>query len=184
MMHHQELVSIPCDKDAPSFTPQEESKPVAYSHVINFPRTNPCGGLGDCGPSCVMCGRIDGRDCTIPNQNKNVCNSCDSLRWYNTSQQLEFKFCKGTQPIHILVILPATLSLKLSNAYQAARTSYASSTSPRNLLLPSVPSAGCGPGRLTSRGGPRRAWPPVDPLREARSRCSMDRLRLKDRREN
>ena len=63
---------------------------VCYQHVINFARSSVKGQH-----SCVMCGKMNSKDCVIPSQNKDVCKVCDSLVWLFKSQSIEFKFCKG-----------------------------------------------------------------------------------------
>ena len=63
---------------------------VKYCDVINFERA---GARGE--HHCVMCGRIKGAECEIPNQNKDVCKSCDSAYWRFLREDIIIKFCKG-----------------------------------------------------------------------------------------
>lgn len=69
-----------------------EPRDICYQHVINYPRSSVKGQH-----TCVMCGKMDSKDCVIPGQNKDVCKVCDSLVWLSDCQDLEFKFCKGIE---------------------------------------------------------------------------------------
>ena len=62
--------------------------------IINFERS---GTRGE--HHCVMCGRIKGTECEIPNQNKDVCKSCDSAYWRLLRDDAIIKFCKGNCPL-------------------------------------------------------------------------------------
>lgn len=66
--------------------PQE----VVYQEVINFTRSTVKGQH-----NCVMCGKVENRDCVIPSQNKDVCKVCDSRIWFAAEKDVHFKFCKG-----------------------------------------------------------------------------------------
>jgi hypothetical protein len=65
------------------------SETIKFIDIINFERA---GARGD--QHCVMCGRIKGVECEIPNQNKDVCKLCDSAFW-RLSNGVIAKFCKG-----------------------------------------------------------------------------------------
>jgi hypothetical protein len=58
---------------------------------------------------CVMCGCPHGQGCEIPNQNKDVCKTCDSLVWKVERLNVVVKFCKG-----LSCSLSFSLSLSLS----------------------------------------------------------------------
>mmetsp|Transcript_9524 Transcript_9524/g.14329 ORF Transcript_9524/g.14329 Transcript_9524/m.14329 type:complete len:610 (+) Transcript_9524:49-1878(+) len=63
---------------------------VKYSEIINYERA---GARGE--HHCVMCGLIKGSQCEIPNQNKDVCKTCDSAYWCLENSNIIVKFCKG-----------------------------------------------------------------------------------------
>jgi hypothetical protein len=64
---------------------------IAYNDILNYERA------GKKQPRhCVMCGLMeDGENCTIPNQNKDVCRVCDSTYWFLEEVNVIVKFCKG-----------------------------------------------------------------------------------------
>lgn len=63
---------------------------LRHDNLINYPR---CLARGQ--PYCVMCGKIKGLECEIPNQNKDVCKTCDSVVWKVEKLNIVVKFCKG-----------------------------------------------------------------------------------------
>jgi hypothetical protein len=69
---------------------EQSTDVVKYSEIINFERA---GTRGE--HHCVMCGRVRGVECEIPNQNKDVCKTCDSAYWRLLRDDVIVKFCKG-----------------------------------------------------------------------------------------
>jgi hypothetical protein len=64
---------------------------VTYNDVINYERAGKKQVR-----HCVMCGIVeDGKNCKIPNQNKDVCRVCDSTYWFLNEMNVLVKFCKG-----------------------------------------------------------------------------------------
>lgn len=63
---------------------------IKYDDIVNFERS-PVRSAH----RCVMCGLINGKDCFIPNQNKDVCKVCDSAFWRVIENHVVVKFCKG-----------------------------------------------------------------------------------------
>ena len=57
----------------------------AFRHLANFP-------LAKQQKKCVMCNTSK---FNIPNQNKSVCNNCDSVIWIVNSSGILIKWCKG-----------------------------------------------------------------------------------------
>ena len=62
---------------------------MKYNDVINFNRCNSPKGVSH---HCVMCGSTEN---VIPQQNKDVCRSCDTSFWLHKSMNVVVKFCKG-----------------------------------------------------------------------------------------
>lgn len=62
---------------------------MKYHDVINFNRCNSPKGASH---HCVMCGSTEN---IIPQQNKDVCRSCDTSFWLHKSMNVVVKFCKG-----------------------------------------------------------------------------------------
>jgi hypothetical protein len=56
-----------------------------FAQIVNFPNARYMA-------KCVMC---DEDEYPIPNQNKGVCNNCDSAIWIHVETGLEMKWCKG-----------------------------------------------------------------------------------------
>lgn len=71
---------------------------IKYPEIINFERR--AGAKGE--HRCVMCGNMKGPDCVIPNQNKDVCKTCDSSFWLLNEQNVLVKFCKGCKKFSAL----------------------------------------------------------------------------------
>lgn len=70
---------------------KKDDEVITYSSVINYPRATKKEDR-----NCVMCGRMEKADnCTIPNQNKDVCRKCDSTYWLMKELNVVVKFCKG-----------------------------------------------------------------------------------------
>jgi hypothetical protein len=63
---------------------------IRHDNLINYSRSLCREQL-----YCVMCGRSNGANCVIPNQNKDVCKTCDSLIWKVLKLNVVVKFCKG-----------------------------------------------------------------------------------------
>ncbi|KAJ1459706.1 hypothetical protein M885DRAFT_47927 [Pelagophyceae sp. CCMP2097] len=63
--------------------------PEDYDTLKNFPRAR--------GPrrNCVMCGRAAPEQCSIPKQNKDVCDACSKAFWRHLPTTTCFKWCKG-----------------------------------------------------------------------------------------
>lgn len=69
---------------------EEQRTVIRYQDIINFERA---GVRGE--HHCVMCGLIKGKQCEIPNQNKDVCKKCDCSYWKILDGDYIVKFCKG-----------------------------------------------------------------------------------------
>lgn len=63
---------------------------VKYQDVINYGRCTSPKGISH---HCVMCGSSN---VNIPQQNKDVCRSCDTSFWLYHKLNIVVKFCKGT----------------------------------------------------------------------------------------
>ena len=78
----------------------------SYGSVINFDRRTSKEKKNDMAKWCVMCGKNEGTGdgcVTIPSNNKDVCNTCDSTFWKHNASGAYFKWCKGKknfQEIH------------------------------------------------------------------------------------
>jgi hypothetical protein len=67
---------------------------IRHDNLINYSRSLCREQL-----YCVMCGRSKGTNCEIPNQNKDVCKTCDSLIWKVEKLNVVVKFCKGIDEV-------------------------------------------------------------------------------------
>lgn len=91
-----------------------------YADVINYER-NSQRGLHH----CVMCGRIKGNGCEIPNQNKDVCKSCDSIYWKVITLNAIVKFCKGCKNFCTISLFgEKPIASKCSKCRQRGRVNY------------------------------------------------------------
>lgn len=86
------LEAVPCIKMAPPLPPKADCNPAlteitvpVFQSLCNFPSAR----FVNC---CVMC---DESEYPIPNQNKGVCNNCDSAVWIYVETGLQIKWCKG-----------------------------------------------------------------------------------------
>lgn len=123
------LISVPIDEKRIT---KLNSGPceVIYQNVINYPRSNLKGVR-----TCVMCGKMDGKDCVIPGQNKDVCKVCDSLVWLSASQDVEFKFCKGCKNFAcIYEFYDKPKATKCVKCRDRCRSSYTARRSVNNLV--------------------------------------------------
>ena len=73
---------------------------IKYPEIINYERRAGSGAKGD--HHCVMCGTLKGPNCIIPNQNKDVCKTCDSSYWLLNELNVLVKFCKGCKKFSAL----------------------------------------------------------------------------------
>ena len=88
----QTVEKVPCLKMPPPLPPKSDENEFlkqaptpAFQAVVNFPNARFSG-------NCVMC---DESDFPVPNQNKGVCNNCDSAVWVFTPAGIQVKWCKG-----------------------------------------------------------------------------------------
>ena len=88
----QTVETVPCVKMPPPLPPRSDENEFlkqaptpAFQAVVNFPNARFSG-------NCVMC---DESDFPVPNQNKGVCNNCDSAVWIFTQAGMQLKWCKG-----------------------------------------------------------------------------------------
>jgi hypothetical protein len=83
--------SVPIE-DHTRYNWAEQRNPIKYNDIINFERA---GIRGE--HHCVMCGLVGGKQCEIPNQNKDVCKRCDCSYWKILEGEIIVKFCKGNR---------------------------------------------------------------------------------------
>ena len=133
----------------------------SYGSVINFDRRTSKEKKNDMAKWCVMCGKNEGTGdgcVTIPSNNKDVCNTCDSTFWKHNASGAYFKWCKGKknfQEIHAFAD-----NLKASKCDEERSRS----SSPRAVPAPAA-TGGTAPGaaakqrakRGRSPSGPARA---------------------------
>ena len=84
---------------------------IRYHDIINYERK----GGNPILHNCVMCG-YDENSVIIPNQNKDVCKSCDIAYWFNIRLNIIFKFCKGCK--NFVSISNFTDKLEASKCYK------------------------------------------------------------------
>jgi hypothetical protein len=123
-------------------------KEICYHDVINYSRSCVKGQR-----SCVMCGRLDSKECNIPGQNKDVCKVCDSLIWFSESQRLSFKFCKGCKNfVSLYDFVDKPKASKCGKCRNRCRSSYSAKRTGTGSADSCDPSGPIGPDGASPRG--------------------------------
>ena len=116
-------------EDLRSVAEHNGPKDIIYQDVINFPRSTVKGQH-----TCVMCGKMDGQNCVIPGQNKDVCKVCDSIVWSAPSREQLFKFCKGCKNfVTIADFCEKPKASKCGKCRNRCRSSYSAKRTSGNL---------------------------------------------------
>ena len=87
---------------------------ICHDSIVNYCRSSCRDEL-----YCVMCGLRNKKECEIPNQNKDICNLCDSLFWKVIKLNEVVKFCKGCKKFcHLNVFGDKPLAAKCAKCRQ------------------------------------------------------------------
>lgn len=124
---------------------------ICYHDIINYPRSSVKGQH-----TCVMCGKMDSKDCVIPSQNKDVCKMCDSLVWFSQSINLMFKFCKGCKNfVSMFEFCDKPKASKCGKCRNRCRSSYSARRSSSSSAVSSDASENSNSLSQSASGSPR-----------------------------